>query len=394
MAKWPTGIDPHGNGIRIRLWRGSKLVFSETITGSPYKTSDLAAAVKYRAEIKARLDLGLPLRLGEAGAAALFADVAQEWLDSFDGTLSTSLDYENIVNRHWLPVFGNWLISDIRTQHIKTYIAKIKHLSLKTRKNILSPLRGIFTHAMDASYISTNPAAALKLKKLQAGEIARFLPEERTAVLAQLEGQPLLYFTLLFACGLRPGGEPLGLLWSDWNGEEFRVHRQIVRRQVKDTTKTNTARKVYVPHWARDSLLAAPSRALGGPVFLNTKNGAFKDTDKFNDAWRQALQRAELQYRIPYVCRHTRAAELLSTGVQPGDAAKQLGHTLEMFYRTYSEWIDEYSGKSDLRRFEGFTVPKPSRDGFSSEKVIRVKKLNGDPDGTRTRDLRRDRPAF
>jgi hypothetical protein len=42
-----------------------------------------------------------------------------------------------------------------------------------------------------------------------------------------------------------------------------------------------------------------------------------------------------------------------------GDAAKQLGHTLEMFYRTYSEWIEKFSGKSDLSRFKG-TAPEQS----------------------------------
>ena len=58
-------------------------------------------------------------------------------------------------------------------------------------------------------------------------------------------------------------------------------------------------------------------------------------------------------YRIPYTCRHTRAAELLSIGIAPAEAAKQLGHSLQMFLATYSEFIDEYCSEQDPLRFEG-----------------------------------------
>lgn len=80
---------------------------------------------------------------------------------------------------------------------------------------------------------------------------------------------------------------------------------------------------------------------------------------KAHESWNIKNRKQQVPYRIPYVCRHTRAEELLSTGVEPGDAAAQLGHTLEMFYRTYSEWISEYSQAKDKSRFEGVTAQKP-----------------------------------
>ena len=39
-----------------------------------------------------------------------------------------------------------------------------------------------------------------------------------------------------------------------------------------------------------------------------------------NAAWKEAHRRARVPYRIPHTCRHTRAAELLSTGVEPAEA--------------------------------------------------------------------------
>jgi hypothetical protein len=89
----------------------------------------------------------------------------------------------------------------------------------------------------------------------------------------------------------------LGLEWKDWDGEQLYVHQQIVRRQLKATTKTNVARKVYVPLWARHALLNAPTRFAGGPIFLNAKGETFKDADPFNNAWRAALLKANVPYR-------------------------------------------------------------------------------------------------
>ena len=69
--------------------------------------------------------------------------------------------------------------------------------------------------------------------------------------------------------------------------------------------------------------------------------------------WKRAHTATDTAYRIPYTCRHTRAAELLSIGIAPAEAAKQLSHSLQMFLDTYSEFIDEYCSEQDPLRFEG-----------------------------------------
>ncbi len=90
--------------------------------------------------------------------------------------------------------------------------------------------------------------------------------------------------------------------------------------------------------------------------------GPYLDTDVFLAAWKEAHTALGIRYREPYVCRHTKAAELLSTGVHYADAAKYMGHTVEMFLRTYSEWIEEYAGLADQddSRFEGVPLAKVS----------------------------------
>ncbi|MFT5693492.1 MAG: integrase, partial [Oceanicoccus sp.] len=82
----------------------------------------------------------------------------------------------------------------------------------------------------------------------------------------------------------------------------------------------------------------------------------YLDTDVLNGKWKEAHKKARVPYRIPCTCRHTRASELLSIGIQPADAAKQLGHSVEMFLRTYARWIEEFSNSQDKARFEGIPL--------------------------------------
>lgn len=362
-AKRPKNIDPHGKGIRIRI-RNKGQVYTEILPGDYFNARDLTAAERRRDEIKARLRLGLPVSPGEESDNSLFIDDAQEYLNSLDVDYSTSLDYEGILNQHWLPLFGGRITGEIPTREIKTALAKMD-LSPKRKRNILVPLRGVFDHAE----VQPNPAAAVKIKtrKSQKPKIERFRPHERDAIMAAIDamGDPQVsgYFALLFGCGLRPSGEPLGLQWSDWDGERLRIHRTIVRRKFTDT-KTHEERLVYVPAWVRPYINNLPSRFKGEWLFLNSQGNHYRDSDTFNDRWQRAFQTKaikrdlKLAYRIPYVCRHTRAAELLSTGVEPARAAKQLGHTVEMFFRIYSEWIEEYAKSSD-DDLEGFTKSVP-----------------------------------
>jgi integrase len=345
MAIWPAGIRPRGNGLQIRIWRHGKLAYTETVPGDLGK-SHLAAAVKRRDDLKARVRLGLALHEEDDDGIQTFAMVAQDYMETLDAKRSTSLSYENILNRYWVPAFGREPITAITQKQIKRELASID-VSSKTKKNLLIPLAGVFAHAD----LKDNPAKGIRLVKHQRPEIERYSPAEREALLANLSGQERAYFALLFGTGLRPG-EALGLTWADWDGEELSVSKQITRRRLEPTTKTSVRRKVYVPQWVRPYLRDLPSRFAGRHIFVNTFGRPHLDTDVFNGEWRKAHEKARIPYRIPYACRHTRAAELLSAGIDPADAAAQLGHSTEMFLRTYSEFIPEYGRNQDKSRFD------------------------------------------
>ena len=347
---WPTGIRPNGKNIQIRI-RG-KNPYSETVPGSASNARDLKAAVKYRDELLVRIKLGLPVGQQSSTQQLLFINAAQEYIDTLDVKEGTKTDYKRILNFYWLPRLGSRLALSIERREIKVALSTFKKengepITHKTRKNILIPLRGIFDHLE----IDPNPAK-IKIKKTQSPPVERYSIEERNKLLGYFNGQIKLYFTLIFGLGLRPGGEVLGLRRSDFDGEYIKIVRQITKRRLKNYTKTSKRRVVYVPKWVREVIKETPKRIDSPYIFVNSLGSFHCDTDIFNDQWQQAHESLGIRYRIPYAGRHTRAAELLSSGVEPGKAAKQLGHNTEMFYRTYSEWIDEYDKHKDDSCFE------------------------------------------
>ena len=344
---WPAGIRPSGKGLRIQIWRKGRIFYAETVECDPYKKSDLASAIKRREWLTSRVRLGLPIHSEDNSSRKEFDVMAQDYLNSLDAKHSTQISYENILNRHWMPMYSGWPVDEITSAHIKRTLAALD-VSQKTKKNILIPLRGVLDHAE----VNPNPASGIRFKREQKEEIDRYTLAEANKLLSHLDGQNKVYFALLFGCGLRPG-EALALQWTDYNGESLSISKQITKRRLENSTKTSVRRSTYVPAWAQEILNAHTTRFSGEWIFLNSLGRCYLDTDMFNLAWKKAHKKARIPYRIPYTCRHTRASELLSTGVNPADAAMQLGHSMEMFLRTYARWIEEYSADRDLSRFEG-----------------------------------------
>lgn len=268
--------------------------------------------------------------------APTFGEVAQDYLNGLDVKLSTRQTYRAILNGYWMPQLTTLAINSIRPTKIREVLGALE-LTGKTKKNILIPLRGVFDLAVEDEWIDANPVGRVRLKKHQKPQVDRFTPDEKARILKKLSGDHHLYFLILFEAGMRPG-EVLALKWEDFDGKELRVNKAIVRRRVTDT-KTHEARRVHCTVPLRTALSGHHRRFAGGYVFRNSFNRCHLDTDEFNAAWKVALAAARVPYRIPYTCRHTRAAEMLMTGVEPAYAARQLGHSLEMFFRTYAEWI-------------------------------------------------------
>lgn len=173
-----------------------------------------------------------------------------------------------------------------------------------------------------------------------------------------MRGPAQAFAVLMFACGFRPQ-ELLGLKRDCWDGERLHICQKVTRRKLEDGTKTDNGRWVYVPTWARPFLEQQLARHPHDYVSVNQYGEWHKKHQWFAVEWREAHTELGIAYRHPYVARHTRAAELLSQGEEAAEAAKQLGHSVQMFLNTYSEWIDEYA-KRDYSKLEGVGLGLPA----------------------------------
>lgn len=353
-TSWPRCIRPSGKGLQIRIFKDRKPFYTETIESKSHSKADLRNAIKRRDWLEARIKVGLTIDIQESPLETFYT-VAQDYLNTLETKERVRTEYRRILNNFWMPEYSEDLLGEITSPMIKRTLSAMS-VSSKTKRNRLIPLSGVFQHGE----IYPNPCSRIKLRKEQKAQIQRYAPKEREKLLKTLTGASRVYFALLFGCGLRPG-EALALKWPDYDGNELEISKQITARKLEPTTKTSVRRSVFVPSWVRNILNKHDTRFAGGYIFLNTIGGPCLDTDPFNEDWKAAHTKTEIEYRIPYVCRHTRASELLSTGVEPVVAARQLGHSIEIFLRVYAEYIEEFTQDRDYAKLEGSNAPKIGR---------------------------------
>ena len=362
---YPKNIRPHGNRIQIRFKSKGK-EYTLYVEGS--NKVAVARAVQVRDEAKARLKLGLGLIQDEVATNATFAEVAERYLSALDVEYSTAVGYVKVLNRFWYPPFREKLITDITPNDIVTRFTEI-NVSSKTKRNALGPLRQIFITAIQMGIIKTNPCDGVKIKKHRKPPPDAFTTSEKDKIIRAcrvLNGdnhQDVLYFTLLFATGMRPS-EVLALTWDDYDGEFLHVNKSIVLGKPKACPKNGENRKVYIVQHLRIRLNAHTTRFDNTCIFANKYGTHFLSQQRLNERFRILVALAKVRYRRPYNCRHTYASEGLSNGLEPAFLADQLGHTLEVFYRTYAHWLGEdknqgqYAMLDELAKKGKGSVPK------------------------------------
>lgn len=322
----------------IRRWR-DKWQLRVTVQGKAHTLTldypDTQAGL--RKAIKEREEWVDQLKSGSSPQSATFGEVAQQYLNQVDIKHSTYIVYRNDLNNVWMPGLATKPIHTIKPAVIRQ-ILKDYDVTGKTKRNALIPLRGVFELAIEEELADVNPVDAVKIRRHQKPPVIRFTPQEKEKILARLSGDCHLFYLIAFDTGMRTG-EILGLKWEDWSGDTINVTRSIVRRRI-GSLKTYSARSVFVSPGLHKELSGSANRFRGGFIFQTQKGSHHRDDDKFRRAWHSALKKARITYRRPYTCRHTRASEMLMAGVEPAFAARQLGHSIQMFLNVYAEWID------------------------------------------------------
>lgn len=320
-----------------------------------------------------------------ASAAGTVGAQLDTWLLTQRIEDSTKDGYSSAV-RFWkaAPVgevkFGDIALRTLRTSQIKVAIASRPSLSGKTINNYVSVLRGALALAVDDRLLPDNPADRIERADHQKEPPDPFEPAERDRIIAHATARhPAQVANLIafwFWTGLRTS-ELFGLQWAnvDLAARTVTVREALVRGRQKARTKTSTIRVVRLNSNALAALQAQRehTQLAGGAVFLDPRYGEpWNEERAFRRSyWTPTLKLLGIRYRRPYNCRHTYATAMLMAGVTPAFAARQLGHSIEMFLRTYARWLDGEQNDREMARIEAtIAVPELSHGGAQGSQVV------------------------
>ena len=308
-----------------------------------------------------------------------FGDFAQTWLaeNKIRWRASHTKNVVNIVNNKLIPVFGEFMLSEIKKAKIMAFRADLasgtlkktvkeaKPLSAKTVNSNMSVLKLILEEASDRFEFPC-PYRNIKRLSQKRTDIQPFTLEELTRFIQNVRPDYRNYYTTRFYTGLRTG-EIDGLKWKyvDFARRQILIRETIVDGRVEYTKTDGSQREVPMLGPVFESL-KAQFEATGAYeyVFCNRSGAPLEHSNIRKRIWYPTLSLLGLARRRPYETRHTCATLLLASGENPEWVARFLGHTTtEMLFKVYSRFIPNAT-RQDGSAFERLVV---KQRGFEEE---------------------------
>jgi integrase len=361
------GIEVREASIRVRFSLNGKMQARTLMVGGnpmPPTQANLRYAERLMRDIRAAIRLG-EFRMADffqgegATEGSTVKAQLEDWLDAQRIAPSTRAGYASAV-KFWATALGDKPLSALRASHVLKALADRPDLTGKTVNNYVSVLREALDLAVTDKLLTTNPVVAVKRAKHQKDPPDPFSREESDEILdaihRQHPGQVANMVEFWFWTGLRTS-EVFALRWAnvDLASGSVLVAEANVRGNVK-ATKTNTARTVRLNSRALAAVQRqrAFTQMSAEHVFHDPRyDSAWVDERAFRRSfWMPTLKALGLRYRRPYNMRHSYATAMLMAGMTPAFCAKQLGHSVEMFLRTYSKWLDGGANDLEMARLE------------------------------------------
>lgn len=367
MGRSGSGVESRETSIRINfVLDGQPCRERLTLNGKslPPTPANLKYAARVAADIKRRIAQGVfyyaeffpdSPRAKAGQDTKTFGALADLWLES-KGQLeaATRGQYGNAVEL-WKRLLGaDTPLDKLTHQVLAAKVGGHPWASPKSCNNYLIPLRGILDFEYRGRKALDNPMVGIKNLAVVKRPPDPFTPDERAAILADMEThydtRVSAYFRFMFFSGLRPE-EAIALQWQDidWNDGIARIQRvRTFRGTERDGSKTHTVRDVDLVTPALVALRAMKAYTwMKGKedtcVFENPVTGRHwhDERSQRDHYWTPTLKRLGIRHRRAYNTRHTYATAALMAGVNPSYIARQLGHAnTAMLFKVYSRWID------------------------------------------------------
>jgi integrase len=285
-----------------------------------------------------------PRAKGDAGSTT-WQQLGAEWLALKRKEIEHSTAY------HYAQTLGSYHFDDWNAKRVlaldyRQLKAKLGTLpdNPKTFNNVASVAKMVLEYGYKAKLLREPLHDHIEMRRLTKAKPDPFTLGEVETILGKLKDERgRNHYEFAFFSGLRPS-EQIALQWRNVDLKAGTLLVDVARTRYKDKgTKTGEERTVELNTRARAALERQRkiSQLSNAHVFPDVDGTAFNDTDGPLDAWwKAAIKLSGIRQRDARQSRHTYATLCLHAGLTPAWAAKQLGHSVEMFYRVYSKWIE------------------------------------------------------
>jgi integrase len=243
----------------------------------------------------------------------------------------------------------------------------MRELTVDSAKRLISQLSACYGWAKNSKLIEVNPfagmASEMKLprsRKISDGnrEVEPFTAVERDSIIEafktnrfchpftsqnHLHSNYAAYVQFLFYTGCRPS-EAIGLQWKnvDIDKQTVLFREAVVQsprgRICKQGLKTQSFRRFKINSQLHQILEdTKPLNCNADSLVFPAAEGGFIVQDNFRKrVWQKILYGLGLEYRKPYVTRHTFITLCLDKGIDAKDIAQWVGNSPEIIYKHYA----------------------------------------------------------
>lgn len=366
--------------------------YTESETGRR-KQKSIYADSKTKVREKAEIFLA-ELNGGEYGKSMSIKTWFNKWLEVViaDTVKIRSREiYEQLLNSHLLPNFGNIKLGDFNAQAFQEHLNELSkthspHTVAKVRRYSIM----LFDSAIRFGYINYNPVRATRAPKIEKKTLTALSREQTEAIISEAkkgeyqkaraddEGAEYLrncysaLITLAIDTGLREG-EIFGLTWNkiDFDRGILQVDQNLINSaslgKFLSTPKTSgSIRTIVLPERTikilNDWKVLQENFATKFKDFFNNAKklvftnlcGNFIDAQNFrNRCFTRILKRLDLESFRFHDLRHAHASQLIANGVNVNIVKERLGHSsLDVTLKVYAHLLpnQQEAARDDLNK--------------------------------------------
>lgn len=258
---------------------------------------------------------------------------------------STKIQYRSLGVR-LKEFFGNKLARDVSESLAQDFIDWLcDRNSRGTVHHKLVLVKACWSWGSNLYLTTTFPWQHIRVKIPPKQMLKPFTRNEIRAIVYGFREHPSLshytdFVEFLFSTGCRTG-EAIGLRWghltedcdSAWIGE-------IVTRGQRRPVKTGKARTITLNQRIQSMLLDRRHRLKkwypDDLVFPGIDGGPISDNQFRESAWKPILKKLGIEYRKPYLTRHSLISHCLKDGMDPVALAQLTGHNVTTLFENYA----------------------------------------------------------